>query len=296
MGRRQVGNLPPQGRCSSPRLTGCISTWHPPRLMGMLAWLDSHRPAELRHLLMSVAPLRLQLHEHGTLLLEADLPLPLEVGRQRSGEPLPPCLLPASDPGTPARLILARQEEKNCSRRHLLLEPLPSGRVRVADLSRVPVVIEGGKPIAPGASGELAPPFSLVVSQRTLTVMRGDPGPSGTPRPSTQELAAQSQEPGIQRLEQQAIIPGTVTFPAYRPNTLPALNPSQLSELAGWLQTTIAVIQSTTGAADFLARAASVLVSIVGLDSGRVLLLADGNWNPAAVHAPGATSGPWQPS
>src|SRR5262249_41853914 len=163
---------------------------------------------------------------------------PLEVGRQRTGEPAPPCLLPAADPGAPARLILARLEEKNCSRRHLLLEPLPSRRVRVADLSRVPLAIEGGKSIAPGATSELAPPFTLYVAQRLLTV---------TPR-----VQPPAPAPGIHRLDQQAILPGTIAFPAYQqPPTLPSLSPSQMSDLVGWLQTTIAVVQSTTGSTDF---------------------------------------------
>ena len=61
----------------------------------------------------------------------------------------------------------------------------------------------------------------------------------------------------------------------------PALSPPQLDELAGWLQTTVGVVQSTVGSAEFLERAAEALVQIVGLDSGRVLLLEGDHWNVA---------------
>jgi hypothetical protein len=48
------------------------------------------------------------------------------------------------------------------------------------------------------------------------------------------------------------------------------------------LQTTVGVLQSIVGSADFLERAAEARVQIVVLDSGRVLLLEGERWNVAA--------------
>src|SRR5262249_3014873 len=81
--------------------------------------------------------LQLFVPDGDTLRLQRELAAPLELGRQRAGEPEPstqdPCpLLPASASG-PARLIVAGNRESNVSRQHALLEPLPSGRVRVTN-------------------------------------------------------------------------------------------------------------------------------------------------------------------
>ncbi len=56
---------------------------------------------------------------------EVNLDGPLEIGRQRAGEPGPYQHLPA-DQGTPARLIVAPQHDKdNISRRHLVRPWMP---------------------------------------------------------------------------------------------------------------------------------------------------------------------------
>src|SRR5262249_21651349 len=57
----------------------------------------------------------------------------------------------------------------------------------------------------------------------------------------------------------------------------------QMDSLVGWLQTTLGVLQSTVGSADFLEKATRALVQIVGLHSGRALLVEDGEWAVAAV-------------
>src|SRR2546423_1913401 len=92
---------------------------------------------------------------------EVALDGPLELGRQRVGEPGPYQLLPATDAG-PARLVIAPQHDKdNISRRHLTLTPLVDGRVRVSNHSRAPLDRAGEKdPIPPEASAELLPPFA----------------------------------------------------------------------------------------------------------------------------------------
>src|SRR4051812_16010514 len=108
----------------------------------------------------------------GTSACEVNLDGPLELGRQRAGEPAPFQLLPASG-DTPTRLIVAPQHDKdNISRRPLPLTPLPEGRVRVDNHSQAPLdradLDEGA--IAAGASTDFTPPFALVLPGRTISV------------------------------------------------------------------------------------------------------------------------------
>src|SRR5436190_13209717 len=110
--------------------------------------------------------------EQGVPACEVNLDGPLELGRQRAGEPAPFQLLPASGDSL-ARLIIAPQHDKdNISRRHLTLTPLPDGRVRVDNHSQAPLeradLDEGA--IAAGASADFTPPFALALPGRTISV------------------------------------------------------------------------------------------------------------------------------
>jgi adenylate cyclase len=208
----------------------------------------------------------------------SDTPLagPLELGRQQAGEPEVYTLLPPR--GTaPARLLIARQEERdNVSRHHALLEPLPSGRVRVRNSSQAPLSCPAapGGLIAPGAAAELAPAFFLHLPGRTVSV-----APPGSEAPA---------EPaGLHSLDQPTVAPSRLADLSGRLRSLPALAAPQLDELVGWLQTTMGVLQAAIGAADFLHKAAEALVQIVGLDHGRVLLLDGDGWTTAAAHGAG---------
>ena len=231
---------------------------------------------------MATASLKLFVQENDCTVVEVALGEPLEIGRQRADEvrhPLP-FLLPAS-PAGPARLLIASNEEKNIGRQHLLLEPLPGGSVRIHNRSPVPLPRGDGVPLPPSASAELTAPFSLILSGRSLLVSAGD---------SIDEF-------GVQGLDQQTLGPADASglSRSFRPP--PALNAGQIDDLVRWLQTTLGVLQSTVGSSDFLRRAAEALVQIVGLHSGRVLLLETDRWAVAAQHAADRGVGqPWQPS
>lgn len=226
-------------------------------------------------------PLRLRILEGSALAFEVDLFTPLEAGRQRAGEPDPYLVLPAT-PASPRRLIFARRHEGNCSRQHLRLEPLPGGAVRVTNDSKIPLPLAGvpTTPLDPGAAVELSPPFSISLPPRTLEVRAAD----------------SADEHGVHGLQEQTILPGALAEMSSRLRPPPALGPAQMEELAGWLQITVGVLQSSTGSADFLPRAAEALVQIVGLDSGRVLLLDGDRWDVAAAHPAASADESWRPS
>jgi adenylate cyclase len=220
--------------------------------------------------------------ENGKVAFEAELASPLEVGRQRSGEPGPYAMLPATATSA-RRLVLARQDEGNCSRQHLRLEPLPGGAVRIANGSQIPLSLAGTAVavIPPGSAMDLTPPFSVLLPPRTLTV--------GTPD--------SADEHDIHALMEKTIRPGALKEFSTRLRLPPTLGAAQLEELADWLQMTVGVLQSSIGSPDFLDRAAVALVQIVGLDTGRVLLLAGDRWDVAAAHGAGQDAeDEWRPS
>ena len=226
--------------------------------------------------------LTIRITADGHTTFEGPLSGPLELGRQQAGEP-EPYGLEATDESAPTRLIVARQNEvDNVSRRHAILEPLPSGRVRLTNRSKAPLpcaAVVGGV-LAPGAAAELAAPFSFVLPGRSVTVGTADSDDAA----------------GLQSLDEQTVGPGRIGDLSSRLRTLPGLSGSQLRDLIGWLQETMGVLQATVGAADFLDKAAEALVQIVGLELGRVLLLDGDQWAVAAAHGEPPPGRPWQPS
>src|SRR5437667_8521468 len=91
--------------------------------------------------------LNLEIIENGQPVFTTEVAGPVELGRQRTGEPDPYTLLaPAAGP---ARLLVARQPEGNVSRQHALLDLTAEGTVRVANLTRVPLEFDSGQPLAP---------------------------------------------------------------------------------------------------------------------------------------------------
>jgi adenylate cyclase len=223
-------------------------------------------------------PLNLEIVENGQTAFTTRVECAVEIGRQRSGEPEPYKLIAPAASG-PARLLVARQPEGNVSRQHARLEPTPTGTVRVENLSAVPLVFDCTPALAPQASAEYTPPFTLLFPGRSVRVERGDSADAY----------------GLHSLDGSTIGPGD-SPPASGSLPLPAiLRGEALSALVGWLQTTLGVLQSSLGSVHFLDRAVEAMVRIVGLDSGRALLFEHDGWQVAAAH-PEEDAADWEPS
>jgi adenylate cyclase len=223
---------------------------------------------------------------HTVRILEQEQPAcmislnePLELGRQRAGEPGPYQILPAADAGT-ARLVIAPQHDKeNISRRHLTLTPLPDGRVRVSNHSQADLdSAEAGK-ITAGAAVDLEPPFTLEMPSRSIRVEHGD----------------SADEHGVHSLDQRTHGPGTPDDLSLSARSLALLQPAQMRALLEGVPRALGVLHSAVGAADFLERASQALVQIVGLDTGRVLLRQADAWEVTAAQG-GASATGWRPS
>jgi adenylate cyclase len=179
------------------------------------------------------------------------------------------------------RAIIARIEEDTLSRRHALLEPLEAGRLRLTNLSsKVSILLSDGSDFPAGSSRELELPLVFTIGRKTVRVQGPD-----RPEPTLRSLPGSVTPPGRPTL--------TARFP-----TLPGADSVQTEALIHWLRTSMTVLQAAASSSDFFQRAAQAVVDIVGCDTGRVLLLEDGQWKPIVVHTTAGLALPeeWQPS
>jgi adenylate cyclase len=216
-----------------------------------------------------MSPWQVNIYENGQLLHSAQRSGPLELGRQDEGEPGPYTQRMLTGR---YRLIIARREEQTISRRHVLLEECPDGRVRVTNLSTTqPVHLPGGGEVRPGAEAELALPLDLTVGPKAVRVRESDPEettlrclPEGTQAPAAGDPTTMSLFPTL---------------------AAPSVGSGEGRALVHWLRSAMGVFQSAASSSDFFAQAARAVVSMAGLDSGRVLLFDGAGWQTRALYA-----------
>ena len=223
------------------------------------------------------APWQLRIYEQQRLVHTAEGTGTVELGRQAVGEPGP--FAEVRDSGV-RRLVIARLDEDTVSRKHVRIEPLADGRVRLTNLSqKLPVLLGTGAEAAPGAGVDVTLPAMLIVGRRTVRLQSAEPTPPLLALP-------------------EATLPPLVSNPSRRTGKLPSALGIEAEQLCRWLQAAMGVLQGVAGSREFFPRAARAMVDLVGLDSGRVLLLDGATWNvQAAEHAGGPPSDPdWRPS
>src|SRR5947209_16735592 len=117
--------------------------------------------------------MNLQVYDRQELVYAEVFPGPVELGRQREkGEPL---FSPRQDRSGPWRVAVASIGEDTISRRHVRLDPLSDGRVRLSNLSeKMPIGLTDGRELAPTAWCELTLPAVLAIDRWTVRVQRDD--------------------------------------------------------------------------------------------------------------------------
>ncbi len=203
----------------------------------------------------------------------------LEIGRQRENEPSPPTRVDYSDG---ARVILAALDDREISRSHLQLEPLPGESIRVTNRSRtLPVRISPTVRLAPGESIQLTPPLLV---QFGVYAVRVDP------------IVEDDLE--LMGLSNYTIPPGK-RIAGQLPVELPKIDRLDDPALLDWLQMVLGVFQSAACSKEFPAQAARAVVNIVGLDTAAMLQFSEkGRWRVVALHSVAADQNEhtWIPS
>lgn len=242
-------------------------------------------------------PLKLRIVEQSRVF-EYDLPARLELGRQapladsNALEPGPFSLVSQADGSK--RLVVAWNPESTVASQYVRLEPLPNGRVRITNLStRMQLEVSDlHDPLPCGASAEVKPPFEFTLDDPASRDPRSAAKPSGgSPVKRVVSVQAKRADPvGPRTLVSRSIAPGGLALVPERP-TFPRIETAQFHQVIDWLQVTAGVLQSVVGSDDFLAQAATALVTIVRLHSGRVLRRRGESWEPTHVHRADEKSG-----
>jgi adenylate cyclase len=219
----------------------------------------------------------LRVFENRQSVFEATVSGALELGRQDRGEEAPYSLKLDTHH---TRLILARLDEDRIPRKYARLEPRAGGGVAVTNLSNmVPLRLENGSVVSPGATLDVNLPLVLLLGSRAVRIET--PG------------AAED----LLRLPEATVPPFRLRPDSARLATLPTDVVHEESFIR-WLQTAMGVLQSAVTSLDFFPQAARAVVDLVGLDSCRVLLRDKGSWRVQAIESSAVVKGEvdWQPS
>jgi adenylate cyclase len=180
-----------------------------------------------------------------------------------------------------SRLAIARLDEHTVSRRHIEVERLPNGRVRLKNLSSVvALILHNGLEVAPNTSAEVDLPETLTIGRKVIHLEGTDADSDGL---------------AIQGLAEATQIPGRA-LPAGR---LPSLDLSasrgiDTEALVRWLRAVMDVLNRAACSSDFFEGAAKGIVEVVGLDIGHVILREGQDWRVVETGS-GAAAG-WKPS
>lgn len=226
-------------------------------------------------------PVMVRVFDRNRLVYSEDFQGPVQLGRQTEGEePLRSLKL---DNGT-WRAVIAALDEDTVSRKHALVEPLPDGGVRLTNLSsRARIRLADGGELGPNSSQDFPTPLVMVLGRKTVRIQHDDG--DGLELHGLAEMTARPGAPST----------AASRLPALK---LPAVDEVQIDSIIRWLQVTMGVLQSAASSSDFFQKAARAVVDIVGLDSGRVLVLDNQQWKTEAYET--ASSSPderdWRPS
>ncbi len=209
---------------------------------------------------------QIRIYEHQRLVHSETCVGPLELGRQVVGEQGP---FSKYSNGPLTRLVIAELKATDISRRHALLERQSDGSMRIENLSgTLPIGMENGPPLEPKGVRQAQLPIVLSLGKKAVRVQEIEAeagnvrGLADVTSPPSLQFSALQRFPG---LSEQSTAAGELNRQVLR-----------------WLQTSMGVFQSAACSADFFQKAAQAVVDIIGLDTGRVLLLENDRWQTRA--------------
>ena len=212
--------------------------------------------------------------------LEYEIEGVVEFGRQREADPPPYAKL--TEQGVD-RIVIAPLIDRAVPRRWFQIEPAGTGRCRITNLSpRLPIRVHGEIPLEGDSPTRTLPlPFTLEVNRIEIRVTGA----------------------GDEDLDSIEGLPEKTLAPTLSPRQLLASRNVNIGDVVQdpekmlpWLQTVLGLLQSAASTNEFFALAAKALVTLMGMDSGRVLLYENGEWTVRAAELPGGEDDEWRPS
>ncbi len=220
--------------------------------------------------------LQVKVYENRELKFTDEFEGPLELGRQDHGEKGP---FTKKLAGGQWRLIIAAGSENAIGRHHAFMEPMSDTKVRLRNGTKETPIKFLDRPDLPGQqTAEVPLPLVMLLGTKTIRITAVQPSGllqslKGTTAPPRPVGAAPSSK-----------------FPSlHKQQAGEGLDPK---EAVQWMQTVMDVLQAAAGSADFFERAAQAVVDLVDLDSGRVLLLVEGEWKAESVRTAPKLRGP----
>ena len=208
-----------------------------------------------------VSQWQLRISENRQEVYVTDLAGPAVLGRQDKGQKEDPPFWKKQEQGI-WRVVIAPVEEDAISRKQVQVEPGDHGTVKLTNLGKRNCLVNGNA-LGPNVSCEVAMPAFLTLGTKAIRIQ-----------------ACQPEGQHLQSLIQATRLPGASVVASI---AVPLLNKTLEPEaLVDWIQALLGVLQSAAGSLDFFARASRAVVDLVGLDSGRVLLLENGAWKEQA--------------
>jgi adenylate cyclase len=232
-------------------------------------------------------PLQIKVYDRQQVVYSGEFNGRIELGRQCEGEDVG---RPKRQDNGTWRVVIARFDENTVSRMHALVEPLAENKIKLTNLSaKLPIRLPVGTELGPKAWCEVTIPAILTLGQKTVRVQGPEPDDL-----MLQSLSEVTRPPGV------AARLGAGSSDQLLSLAIPsgAVGGVDIESLVRWLQAIIDVLQEAANRSDFFEKAAESMVSIIGLDSGRVLTWDKGEWTQrAAKSAPHIDlESNWQPS
>ena len=199
-----------------------------------------------------------QLHLYvGTRLVHSgDLTMPTELGRQSDDND--PVYSPQPRNGS-IRIAIAQKELKDMSRQLLLVTPLAFDRIRIENIGKQVIQVVNQDALERNQQREMQLPVELAIFDRRIKILR-----------------SKLVETVLLSMNDPVSPPGSSreSFSAELSSKLPLaekLSAQEREQFVRWLGGVTSVLQSAIGSSDFSERAAKEMVELIGLDSGRVL-------------------------
>jgi adenylate cyclase len=209
-------------------------------------------------------------------LFERELSGTVEFGRQDPGlkEPPPFCL---HSKGDLQRVIIAPIVDNSIPRHWFKVEMTGPKLCKLTNISpRSPVRIDDREFLEGGMSRALDLPIKILFGANELHI--------DTPGNGDDDLFGLPDRTIAPSPSGRSLLPRKVSF------SDSTQNPEKMIQ---WLQAMLGLLQSAASTTDFFRIAAKSLVSLMGMDSGRVLLFDNGKWTEQAAEG---GSDEWRPS